>query len=212
MDKWYEIKIITMRKTFEEWKSTRPDVQVEIAEAESERKFNLVRSLILPAIEEFRIEEYHFFNYLEQVGDNIESYMRLRVYTNDEHINKIITRLEEFKRKGKVHDFKQTDYSPKEDAKERATKGAPQRLRDLVLPDILKAGRWVVKPEEPEEKIKSFEKVLRKVVGKCAVAFIREFDKKPKDAWLMSVFVHLLLNSLGYSLEEERKIRQFPAI
>ena len=90
--------------------------------------------------------------------------------------------------------------------------GAPRRIREQVIPQILKAGRWTVVPEKPEEKIERFERILRRVVGRCATAFIEEFKEKPRDSWLISVFIHLLLNSIGYSLKEENEIRAYAAI
>ena len=131
-------------------------------------------------------------------------------------------------------------WSPLEDAKSRilkARKGAEQRgvsfkgipkggwkvtgikgykLSPIGLgPVIGLAGittlpEWDVAPEDLEHKAELFARFMTNVAGQFTKAFLREISEYIDDRWLLSVFIHLLLNSLSIWYEDEARL--FPYV
>ncbi len=64
--------------------------------------------------------------------------------------------------------------------------------------------------DEREDQLLS----LFESLGECTKAIYSRLSSRPEDKWIMSVFIHLLLNSLTYSGPtgdcEENRIRQIP--
>jgi hypothetical protein len=196
MTEWHEFKIIRkLKPNREDW------------DTESEKHWEISKFHLIPLVRKLKIEEFHFFNYFDS---NIDSHIKFRFCGNEHVIERIRRHLEDLKTQGKVDSYELSEYDPKEDAKQRATEGAPRRLADQL--PILKLGNWAVSPADPKQKTKELEAVLRKVVGKCTAAFYEDFDRKPKDMWLVSVFIHLLINSIGLSGNEEQSARQYPYV
>ena len=57
---------------------------------------------------------------------------------------------------------------------------------------------------------------LYEALGDCTKAIYKRLGSKPKDLWITSVFIHLLLNSMDYSgpdpSSEEDFIRKIPPL
>jgi hypothetical protein len=53
-------------------------------------------------------------------------------------------------------------------------------------------------------------------LGECTKAIYKHLETKPKDLWIASLFIHLILNSMDYSgpnpPSEETSIRQIPPV
>jgi hypothetical protein len=71
----------------------------------------------------------------------------------------------------------------------------------------------------PDLNIKERENQLTalfETVGECTKAIYSHLETKPKDLWIASLFIHLVLNSMDYSgpnaPSEEEKIRKIPAV
>lgn len=122
---------------------------------------------------------------------NEGKYAVFRVYSTRKDAEAIHDSLEPLAKDGKISI---KNYSPKEDANWRVNRFFEQFF------------------DRPITNKKSLEKMLTSTVGKCSLMFLSDFKEKPKDLWIMSVFIHLLLNSLGYTGSEERSIRNFPPI
>lgn len=71
---------------------------------------------------------------------------------------------------------------------------------------------WIPIEDNPEIKTKEFAIFMTKVVGKFTKAFIKEMPRRIDDRWLLSVMIHLLLNSITIHLQQEREIREFPIV
>ena len=57
---------------------------------------------------------------------------------------------------------------------------------------------------------------LFEALGECSKAIYKHLKSQPKDLWIVSVFIHLLLNSIGYSgpnpHSDEYRIRTIPPL
>ncbi|MHC3130040.1 MAG: hypothetical protein IBV52_08215 [Candidatus Bathyarchaeota archaeon] len=59
-------------------------------------------------------------------------------------------------------------------------------------------------------KKKEFAVFMTKVVGKFTRAYVKEMPRIVKDRWLLSVLLHLLLNSISVDKVQEKETREFP--
>jgi hypothetical protein len=107
-------------------------------------------------------------------------------------------------------------WNPETDARDRIF-GAAQRL-GLRLQDGKGwkiVGReplnrqWVPMPDDLESKIAEFSNFMTKVVGKFTRAYVEHMSGRMEDRWLLSVMLHLLLNSISLNQFEENEAREF---
>ena len=80
----------------------------------------------------------------------------------------------------------------------------------IGLAGITAFPEWDVAPEDLEHKAELFARFMTNVVGQFTKAFLHEISEYIDDCWLLSVFIHLLLNSL--SMWHEREARLFPCL
>jgi len=174
--------------------------------------YNL-RKLLLPILDEYKIEEFLVLNE--------PKFMLFRVEVEEETKKDIEKSLEVL-----VEQLESTfsrvtieKWDPEEDARDRIL-GAAQRL-GLKLEEgkgWMIAGReplnrnWVPIEDNLDLKIKEFTVFMTKVVGKFTRAYVKEMPRIVKDRWLLSVLVHLLLNSISVDKVQERETREFPYI
>ena len=59
-------------------------------------------------------------------------------------------------------------------------------------------------------KSEMFAKLMTKVLSRFTREFLREIPEYIEDRWLMSLFIHLLLNSI--SIWHETEVRMFPYV
>jgi len=71
---------------------------------------------------------------------------------------------------------------------------------------------FVVTGDDLNLKIEEFSTFMTKVVGKFTKAYFKEMPRRIHDRWLLSVMVHLLLNSLSYDQIQEDEVRKCPYI
>jgi len=138
---------------------------------------------------------YHYPNGAVTYGD---AYIALRVQATKEQIHSIISSLEKLDTK-----YDALPYFLLEDAYNRIT-------RKYGIQDYFKNYHegWHYSFISQDQKVEEFVKLL-KVFGKCANIIQDEFGRVPKDSWLMSVLIHLILNSLGFTHKQEEKVREF---
>jgi len=70
--------------------------------------------------------------------------------------------------------------------------------------------QWRYTYEDLDLKVEMFAKFMTKVLSKFTREFLREIPEYIDDRWLMSLFIHLLLNSI--SIWHENEVRMFPYV
>jgi len=73
-------------------------------------------------------------------------------------------------------------------------------------------GQWVITPAELDSEAETFAKFMTHISGKFTEAFISELPSKVENIWLMSLFLHLMMDSISIWQTEENQIREFPYI
>ena len=171
------------------------------------------RKAILPILDKHEIDNFLILNEPNFVVFRIEI---------DENIMKNIEKsLTEIVEKSEAVFSRVTvdRWLPEQDAKNRIL-GAAQRA-GLKLEEgkgWMIAGRepfekkWISTEDDLEMKINEFSIFMKKVVGKFTRAYIEEMPRFIIDRWLLSVLLHLLLNSISINQDQENEIREFPYI
>ena len=193
-ENWQQI-IITTKSTLRNISKHPEDYQQNL-----ERK-NFIRSNLPTTIKSLKIEEYHILNYLEtdpNTGLN-KGYMRFRFLADKEKTNQLTDYLQRMQdEKKKIDAFSEPfPYDLHKDAYDRFGVESLQKKFSQIFDD-------------PNLNVKRFEMMLSRTVKNCVEKFIEDFQEPPRDIWLMSVFLHLFLNSLGFNHFQEKAIRGFP--
>jgi len=110
-------------------------------------------------------------------------------------------------------------WSPEEDARGRIL-GAVQRLglkleegKGWMIVGREPAGpHWIPAEDDLDFKIREFGAFMTKVVGRFTRAYVENMPRQVEDRWLLSVFVHLLLNSISLNQIQEDEVRDFPYV
>lgn len=73
-------------------------------------------------------------------------------------------------------------------------------------------GQWIISPTDLDLEVETFAKFMTNVTGKFTEAFISEMPSRIVNRWLMSLFLHLMMDSISIWQQEENEIREFPYI
>ena len=188
---WREISIII--------KSILRDQNKEDYQQYLDRR-TIVHLNLISKIREINVQEYHILNNVSfdpNSGMN-KAFIQFRFLTNDNITKKIINYLQVMKNQNRIDAFtKPKSYDPHSDSQKRFEVTSMMKNMGLIF-------------ENPQVNIANFEVMLRKTVKKCVEKFLEDFPSPPRDIWVMSVFLHLFLNSLGYTSFKEQAIRGFP--
>lgn len=152
---------------------------------------------------------------------NEPAFMVFRIEVDENTLKDIKKSIEEVveKSEGVFSGVTVDKWFPEQDAKDRIL-GAAQRA-GLKLEEgkgwmITGRGplerKWTSAEDDLEMKIKEFSVFMKKVVGKFTRAYIEEMPRIIKDRWLLSVLLHLLLNSISIDQVQENETREFPYI
>lgn len=174
--------------------------------------YNL-RKLLLPILDEHKIEDFLVLNE--------PKFVLFRVEIEEETKKDIEKSLKELveQSEGTFSRITIEKWIPEQDARDRIL-GAAQRL-GLRLEEgkgWMIAGReplnrnWVPTEDNLDLKIKEFAVFMTKVVGKFTRAYVKEMPRIIKDRWLLSVLLHLILNSISVDKIQERESREFPYV
>ena len=188
---WREISIII--------KSILRDQNQEDYQQYLDRR-TIVHLNLISKIREINVQEYHILNNVSfdpNSGMN-KAFIQFRFLTNDNITKKIINYLQVMKNQNRIDDFTELkNYDPQSDSQKRFEVTSMMKNMGLIF-------------ENPQVNIANFEVMLRKTVKNCVEKFLEDFPNPPRDIWVMSVFLHLFLNSLGYTSFKEQAIRGFP--
>lgn len=169
------------------------------------------RDTLLPVLRNYDIQGFLILDEPE--------FMLLRVQTSDQTSDTIKVHLEEdlppyFSR------MTVTTWSPTDDARNRIL-SAKRKLLGSLLPDddsgwkvqgMNANGSWAVSPQDIDKQVEAFATFMTKVLGVFTKRYLLEMPYRVEDRWLISVFLHLMLDSLSVWQREEKEIRQFPVI
>ena len=75
-----------------------------------------------------------------------------------------------------------------------------------------KDGTWIVASEKLDKQVTAFSSFMCRVVGKFTKAYLKEMPYRVEDRWLMSVFLHLILDSISVWQKDENECREYPYI
>jgi len=184
--------------------------------------YDFIRSHIVPTIMEVGIANFQMLNYFNPTQG--EDFIRFRVEVSPAILMKVEDEIGRLKQKGRIRDYSKESYDPRLDA-ERRIESVRQKLEALLGKPVsrnwkvvnLTDGTPIVDESDATayvKKVEAFEAFLGRIVGKWTKLFVEEIDSKPDDKWLVSLFVHLMMNSIAYSGpdtgSEEDTIRKTP--
>jgi hypothetical protein len=183
---------------------------------------DFIRSHIVPTIMKVGITNFQMLNYFNPTQG--EDFIRFRVEVAPAILMKVEDEIGRLKQKGRIRDYSKESYDPRLDA-ERRIESVRQKLEALWGKPVsrnwkvvnLTDGTLIVDESDATayaKKVEAFEAFLCRIVGKWTKLFVEEIDSKPDDRWLVSLFVHLMMNSIAYSGpdtgSEEDTIRKTP--
>jgi len=211
MAEWYEFRL---------WWGTNPN---------QENVFAFKKKCILLILEKYGIE---YFLMLDECEDE-HFFVLLRVNVSRECSNQILNDFEEMIKVEPIISKVTLDgWSPIEDAKKRILEARKRAEKLSQIPEVpmeiqgleeiplggwmiigkTPNGKWKAEAEKLDKQIEAFSVFMTKVVGKFTKAYIKEMPYRVEDRWLMSVFMHLLLDSISTWKPEEKEIREFPYV
>lgn len=170
----------------------------------------------------FAFKKTHLLPILERHGIidfltlDEQDFVLLRVNTSDEDAKRIFLDLEEaISSRTLFVTVTRECWSPEDDATKRIQSAGEKILKQNILPEgwVLETkdnGETFVTPQDLDKLSKSFSIFMSKVAGQFIKAYLKEMPYRVEDRWLMSVFIHLLLDSISTWKEEEKEIREFP--
>lgn len=74
------------------------------------------------------------------------------------------------------------------------------------------AGKWIISDEDLERQEEAFATFMSRVLGQFTRSYLKEMPYRVDDRWLMSLFIHLMLDSISTWQGEESEARSFPYI
>jgi hypothetical protein len=202
--KWFEIQVLYSEefKRHSSWSET----------------YRLKRECFLPLL-----DRYEIVNFLTL--DEPE-FVLFRVEVEEENIEGIKGDIQEFlDNDPKFSTIKIVEWSPEEDARARIL-SAKQRAIDcgVTFPGgVPEEGwkivgfeqttrRWHGGPDDLERKVAEFSRFMARVNGQFTRAYLKEIENCVDDPWMLSVFIHLLLDSISIWQNQEKMARAFPFI
>ncbi len=111
------------------------------------------------------------------------------------------------------------EWSPTADARKRIL-DARQRAKvptriprgGWMIKGKAQDGTWIAAPENLDKQVTAFSSFMCRVTGNFTKAYLKEMPYRVEDRWLMSLFLHLILNSVSVWQTEENEIREFPYV
>jgi hypothetical protein len=174
--------------------------------------FRLIKDELIPFVEKhslvFWVTNYHNATY---------DYVLLRIKSTKGQSKFVQGFLDDLKRRRLIVDWRPSNWDPRSDAVNRIDGlrrlGFDPNTNAIVGYDSA-TGRPVTSPDSNIAERQAQLTALFETVGECTKAIYSHLGSKPRDLWAVSLFVHLVLNSLDYSgpnpSSEEHRIRNIP--
>lgn len=174
--------------------------------------FGIIKKELIPFVEKHSFP-FWITNYFNSTSD----FMLFRIRCDQEQTKLVASFLGDLKKRGLIADWQISTWDPQSDAQGRINGLSrigfdPNRNRIVGFDS---SNNKVI--TAPDNNIGERQKQLTSLfetLGECTKAICSHLETKPKDLWIMSVFIHLLLNSIDYSCPdpgtEEHRIRGIP--
>lgn len=182
--------------------------------------YAFIRDTLIPYVERNSIQHFLILNYRDQQRDMI----RFRIRATDRGLEEARTFFNGLVTSHVIVRFEEENWDPRTDATNRIESARQRIERGLIGHEICrewtvdgKTGNlWFVAGGDYSKKLDQLTAVFGEVIGQLTKAFYKSLDEKPKDIWLMSILLHLFINSLDYSgpdpPTEETFMREFPPL
>ena len=174
--------------------------------------FGLIKQELIPFVDRHSIP-FWITNYFYSKSD----FILFRVRCDEDQSKLLVDFLNDLIKKGSIAYWKGKSWNPENDAGNRINNLKrlgfdPTTMRIIGFKDR----KLVITPDSKIEERHKQLSSLFEALGECTKAIYRHLESKPKDLWITSVFIHLLLNSMDYSgpnpLSEEDWIRKIPPV
>jgi hypothetical protein len=190
----------------------------------TQENYDFIKKHVLPTVVKIDIPNFHILNYF----DSSKGYdcIRFRVEASTAIIEKVDFEIDRLKQEGLVQSYTKESFNPRQNAEIRI-ESARKKLEGMLGRPLsnnwkivgFRDNNMVIDESDTSEytkKVDAFEAFLNRVLGKWTKLFVEEMDVKPKDKWLFSLFIHLMINSLAYSSpnidSEEHTMRKIPPL
>lgn len=174
--------------------------------------FDLIKNHLVPFVTEKSIP-FWVTNYRDANSD----FILFRVKCALDKSTSVQKYLNMLKEKELIFDWALATWNPATDAS--------QRIKNLSRfgfdpnANMIVDFRGAYPVTTPDPNIQEREKQLTalfEAVGECTNAAYSHLETKPKDLWITSLFIHLLIDSMDYSCpnagSDEDKIRKIPPV
>lgn len=172
-----------------------------------------LRKLLLPILDEHKIEDFLVLNE--------PKFVLLRVEIDEEtkrNVEKDLKSLVE-QLQGTFSKVTSNKWNPEKDARDRILRAAEKlglKLEEgkgwMIVGREPLNRQWIPVEDNLDLKVREFAVFMTKVVGKFMRAYVEEMPRIVKDRWLLSVLIHLLLNSISVDQVQEKETREFPYV
>lgn len=169
--------------------------------------FELIQKHLIPFVEKIGVR-FWVTNYFNQSED----FILFRLDIDEGRRKDAIAFLDNLVKQKEIVRWEESDWSPKSDASARIT-SASQKFglpsSDYALKTLGGTQRVPFK-----ERVNQLESFFAETIGSCTKVLYKTLKSKPTNPWMMSLLVHLVLNSLDLSgpnaPSEESIIRSTP--
>jgi len=180
-----------------------------------ESNYQLTRDRLLPLLSQAAAEHVLVTNYFDPAEPKPEEkdFMRYRVEATNEGHAAIEEALASLKTSGELVGVRKDPWSPEGDARKRlhdtsANLSAGRGADEWILPDggliriprdrdgWVRAGMW---SNRDENEMASDLAAMFVMVGGWSREFIEKFPQRPREPYLLSLTLHLLLNGIACS-------------
>ena len=174
--------------------------------------FSFKRTYLIPVLEKFSIDD---FLLLDE-----PKFILLRVEAEDALAKRIRSSLRDCIKSGTIFSkLTVAAWSPTADARKRIL-SARQRAKvpaeiprgGWMIKGKAQDGTWIAAPENLDKQVTAFSSFMCRVAGKFTKAYLKEMPYRVENRWLMSLFLHLILDSISVWPTEENEIREFPYV
>jgi hypothetical protein len=177
--------------------------------------FRLIRDELVPFVNKnsfsFWVTNYH---------DATSDFILFRIKSTESQSKFVQSFLDDLKRRRLITRWEPSAWDPSSDAQTRI-EGLRQKIQNFDPTMNMIVGydsvnnRALLVPDNNVQERQAQLTALFESVGECTRAIYGHLTNKPKDLWTMSVFIHLVLNSLDFTgpdvTSEENNIRTIPA-
>jgi hypothetical protein len=180
--------------------------------------FELIKHELIPFVDKSCLP-FWITNYF----DHKQDYILFRVEGDRNQLKYVENFLNDLVTKGLIVRWIRSSWDPRDDARARIDglkSKIPNfdpnttRIEGVEFANGGQRIRVFTTPDSNIEERKEQLTALFEALGECTKAVYRHLETKPEDKWIMSVFIHLFLNSLDYSgpnlNTDEDRIRRIP--